>query len=226
MLAWTKTRTHGQMSSADMLLKKINSNGFMLLEFCTRLQLSIMGMMFQLKDSLKNTWQHLCSKHCHQLDDALSNQAARQHITVTKVNQGADCFADHRLLVSKCFLSIKNYWNGRSTIDVIFTLWQLMKNKTESNVQVYIAFVDFTKVFDTVNHELFFIILGKFGCLPKFIRLIRKLYTDVHARLIIDGELTLSFEYNSGVKQGCKLAPILFGIYCMQLFYFGLHSRK
>ena len=42
---------------------KMNSNGLILLEFCTRFQLSFMGTMFQLKHSLKNTWQHLRSKH-------------------------------------------------------------------------------------------------------------------------------------------------------------------
>ena len=29
----------------------------------------------------------------------------------------------------------------------------------------------------------------------------------------MDGDQTQTFEYNSGVKQGCKLAPTLFGIY-------------
>ena len=107
---------------------------------CTyRFQLSIMSTMFQLKDSLKNTWQHLRSKHWHQLD----------YVATTIV-----------------------------------------------------AFVDFVKAFDTVNRELLFIILRKLGCPPKFIRIIKKLYTDVHARLIVDGELTQSLEYNSGVKQG------------------------
>ena len=35
---------------------KTNANGLMLLEFCTRFQLSIMGTRFQLKNHLKNTW--------------------------------------------------------------------------------------------------------------------------------------------------------------------------
>ena len=42
------------------------------------------------------------------------------------------------------------------------------------------AFVDFVKVFDTVNRELLFIILGKLGCPPQFIRIIKKLHTNVH----------------------------------------------
>ena len=79
---------------------KMNSNGLILLEFCTRFQLSIMGRRFQLKDSLKNTWQHLRSKHWHQLDHVLSNKAAKSYVTLTKVNRAANCFNDHKLLIS------------------------------------------------------------------------------------------------------------------------------
>ena len=84
-------------------------------------------------------------------------------------------------------------------------------------MNLYIAYVDFVKAFDRVNRDLLFIILGKLGCPSKFIRIIRKLYTDVSARLIVDGELTQSFQYYSGVKQGCKLAPTLFGMYAAVL---------
>lgn len=79
------------------------------------------------------------------------------------------------------------------------------------------------KAFDTVNHELLFI---KLGCLPKVIRISKKLDTDTHTRLVVDGELTQSFEYNSGVKQGCKLAPTLFGIYAAVLLWFAFEKIK
>ena len=91
---------------------KMNSNGLILLEFCTRFQLSIMGRRFQLKDSLKNTWQHLRSKHWHQLDHVLSNKAAKSYVSLTKVNRAANCFNDHKLLISKCLFSIKNKKRG------------------------------------------------------------------------------------------------------------------
>ena len=91
---------------------------------------------------------------------------------------------------------------------------------------LYIAFMDFVKAFDIVNRELLFIILRKLGCPPEFIRIIKKLYTDVHGRLIVDGELTQSLEYNSGVKQGCKLAPTLFGIYAAVLLWLAFKKIK
>ena len=99
--------------------------------------------------------------------------------------------------------SQSGYREGRGTIDGIFTLRQLTEKSREQRKNLYIAFVDFVKVFDRVNRDLLFIILGKMGYPSKFIRIIRKLYTDVSARLIVDGELTQSFQCNSGVKQGC-----------------------
>ena len=86
--------------------------------------------------------------------------------------------------------SQSGYRNGRSTIDGIFTLSQLMEKTREQRSRLYIAFVDFVKAFDWVNRELLFIILGKLCCPPKFTTIIKSLYTDVHARLAIDGELT------------------------------------
>lgn len=113
--------------------------------------------------------------------------------------------------------SQSGYRDGRSTIDGIFTLRQLMEKAREQRRNMYIVFVDFTKAFDTVNRSLLFQILEKLGCPPKFVRVIKKLYTNVHARLIVNGELTEPIEYNSGVKQGCKLAPTLYGIYAAVL---------
>ena len=113
--------------------------------------------------------------------------------------------------------SQSGYRENRSTIDGIFTLKQLMEKTREQRQNMYIVFVDFTKAFDTVNRDFLFKILGKLGCPPKFIRLFQSLYSEVNARLIVDGVLTEPFEYNSGVKQGCKLAPTLYGIYAAVL---------
>ena len=55
---------------------KMNTNGLMLLEFCTRFQLIITGTIFQLKNHLKITWMHARSRHWHQLDLILVNSKA------------------------------------------------------------------------------------------------------------------------------------------------------
>ena len=88
--------------------------------------------------------------------------------------------------------SQSGYRSGRSTIDGIFTLRQLMEKSREQQRNMYIAFVDFIKAFDTVSRDLLYRILSRLGCPAKFVRIIKKLYTNEHARLV-DGELTSPF---------------------------------
>ena len=59
---------------------------------------------------------------------------------------------------------------------------------SEQHRDLYITFIDSTKASETVNRQFLFSILGKIGCPPRLIKLIKILYTDVKARLIVDGE--------------------------------------
>ena len=84
-----------------------------------------------------------------------------------------------------------------------------------------IAFVDFTKAFDCITLELLFLALGK-AWMP--CSALSKFKLSGHSILkctqdCIDGELANPIEYNSGVKQRCKLAPTLFGMYAAVMFY-------
>ena len=89
---------------------KMNTNGLMLLEFCTRFQLIITGIIFQLKNHLKTTWMHARSRHWHQL----VNSKARVFVKITKASLTADCFTDHRLLICKCKISaVKKKGNSK-----------------------------------------------------------------------------------------------------------------
>ena len=88
-----------------------------------------------------------------------------------------------------------------------------MEKSREHQKDLHIAFIDFTKAFDCVNRELLFFILEKIGCPVKMTKIIKALYFNVKAKVIVDGELSEDFNYNGGVKQGCKLAPTLYGIY-------------
>ena len=94
-----------------------------------------------------------------------------------------------------------------------------MEKCIEQRRNLHIVFIDLTKAFDNANRDMLFKILGKLGCPVKFICIIQKLHSDTHTRVIIDGELSNPIAYNSGVKQGCKLAPTLFGIFAAVLLY-------
>ena len=65
-------------------IRRMNANGLMLLHFCTQKSFTIMGSVFQLPNKLKNSWQHLQSKH--QIDHILAKPETRSHISVTKTS--------------------------------------------------------------------------------------------------------------------------------------------
>ena len=101
----------------------------------------------------------------------------------------------------------------RSTIDMIFTLRQLQEKCREQRQPLYIAFVDLTKAFDLVSRRGLFKLLEKIGCPPKLLKLVISFHDGMQGTVQFDGSSSASFPILSGVKQGCVLAPTLFGIF-------------
>ena len=101
----------------------------------------------------------------------------------------------------------------RSTIDMIFSLKQLQEKSREQRQPLYIAFIDLTKAFDLVSRSGLFAILEKIGCPPKLLKLITSFHDNMQGTVQYDGSASHPFPIKSGVKQGCVLAPTLFGIF-------------
>jgi hypothetical protein len=108
--------------------------------------------------------------------------------------------------------------SGRSTTDMIFAVRQLQEKSREQRVPLYMAFVDLTKAFDLVDRGSLFTVLKKAGCPPTLLALIDSFHNGMQARVQFDGELSNEFPIKRGVKQGCVLAPTLFGIYFSYVF--------
>ena len=102
--------------------------------------------------------------------------------------------------------------HGRSTIDMIFVARQLQEKCREQNQDLYLAFVDPTKAFDTVNRYLLWNILHKFGCPPTFIAILQQFHTGMCAQVVMAGSQSSSFPVEVEVKQGCVLAPTIFNL--------------
>ena len=58
-----------------------------------------------------------------------------------------------------------------------------------------------------------FKVLPKIGCPPKLQSMIASFHTDTKGTVQFNGSSSEPFEIRSGVKQGCVLAPTLFGIF-------------
>ena len=71
-----------------------------------------------------------------------------------------------------------------------------------------------------------FKLLSKIGCPPNLLKTIQLLYSEVKARLDIEGELSNPFNYDCGVKQGCKLAPTLYGLYAAMVLWIAFKDNN
>ena len=109
--------------------------------------------------------------------------------------------------------SQSGFRGGRGTVDMIFTARQIQEKCIEQQIPLYQVFVDLTKAFDTVNRDALWIVLGKVGCPPKFVEMVKQLHRDMRARVTFNGELSGEIPVENGVKQGDILAPTLFSIF-------------
>jgi len=102
---------------------------------------------------------------------------------------------------------------NRSTMDPIFTLRQLQEKSIEQQQPLYMVFIDFTKAFDTVDRNMLWKVLEHYGCPDNIVKIMQEFHNGMQATVRVDGDTTESFPVCHGVKQGCVLAPTLFGIY-------------
>lgn len=124
---------------------------------------------------------------------------------------------------------------ARSTIDMVFSLRQLQEKCREQRQPLYLAFVDLTKAFDLVSRVGLFALLQRIGCPPKLLSMIESFHKDMSGTVQFDGSCSEPFPIKNGVKQGCVLAPTLFGIFFSLLLSYAfresddgiyIHSRS
>ncbi|XP_062615832.1 uncharacterized protein LOC134277519 [Saccostrea cucullata] len=114
----------------------------------------------------------------------------------------------------------------RSTIDMVFSLRQLQEKCREQRRPLYIAFIDLTKAFDLVSRQGLFTLLHRIGCPPKLLRIISSFHEDMQGTVQYDGSSSDPFPIKSGVKQGCVLAPTLFGIFFSLLLSYAFDQSE
>ena len=75
-----------------------------------------------------------------------------------------------------------------------------------------VIFVDFKAAFDSIHRPSMWHILSDYGIPDKYIKLIRCIYDNFEAAILVEGEITDCFRIETGVRQGCVWSPLLFGI--------------
>lgn len=90
------------------LIGKLNSNGLRLLALCAEHKLFVTNTAFQQKNKYKASWMHPRSRHWHLLDYIIVRRDDLRDIHHTRAMRGAECWTDHRLILSKMKIVIRH----------------------------------------------------------------------------------------------------------------------
>ena len=85
----------------------VNSNGLLLLQLCTELDMVIANTFFYQQEEHRATWFHPQSKHGHQIDFIVCRQSDLRNFCKVKVMRGAECDTDHMMVRAKLKISIR-----------------------------------------------------------------------------------------------------------------------
>ncbi len=113
---------------------------------------------------------------------------------------------------------------NRQCEDNIFTVKGICAIRKSKKQKTFLAFIDISKAFDTVNRDLLFIKLWDIGIQGKIWKMIKALYERVDNKVIFGPYESDHFEVVNGVKQGCVLSPCLFNLVITDLDYMLMDS--
>ena len=104
------------------------------------------------------------------------------------------------------------------TREVIFCLKVITEKYLEMGKELYVCFIDYSKTFDTVNHEQLISSLSGTGVDDNDIAVIAHLYWQQITRIRNGSDLTDPVKIKRGVRQGCVLSPLMFNLYTEHIF--------
>ena len=102
---------------------------------------------------------------------------------------------------------------GRSTLDQLSTLTNIIKTRKLNKQHTFAAFIDFRKAYDCINRKLLFNKLNKLGLDGNILNALKSLYDGVQCCVRVNGLKTEWFPVDCGLKQGCSLSPTLFNFF-------------
>ena len=99
---------------------------------------------------------------------------------------------------------MQGWFSIRKTINVIH---HINKRKDKNHM---ILSIDAEKAFDKIQHRFLIKMLKKVGIEGSFLEIIKAIYEQPNANIVLNGEKLRAFPLRSGTRQGCPLLPLLF----------------
>ena len=101
---------------------------------------------------------------------------------------------------------------GRSTMEAIFLIRQLMESYREQKKDLHIVFIDLEKAYDKIPRNVMWWALEKHKVPTKYITFIKHMYKDVMMFVLTCDGNTNDFLIKIGLHQVSALSPYLFDL--------------
>ena len=101
---------------------------------------------------------------------------------------------------------------GRSTMEAIFLVRQLMERYREHKKDLHMVFIDLEKAYDKIPRNVMWWALEKHKVPAKYITLIKDMYNNVVTSVRTSDVDTDDFPIKIGLHQGSALSPYLFAL--------------
>ena len=108
---------------------------------------------------------------------------------------------------------------NRRTTDALFIIHTISLLAVRQKKPMFLACIDLSKAFDSVNHDLLWTKLSTFGVSTKLLSILTRMYINATSVVRYDGYTSNEFRFAKRLRQGCPLIPLLFCVFISDLDY-------
>lgn len=221
-----KSLKNNKSCGNDLILNEFlkNASGTMLTVFC-----KLFNIVFE-SGIIPSCWTEgiICPIYKNKGDN--SNPDNYRGITVLScfgklftavLNFRLNCYLENMNLLCE---EQAGFRKGYSTMDHVFNLKCLVDLYLHRSKNLFCAFIDYKKAFDSVNRLALWQKLLQQNINGKMLKVIHSMYNNAKSCVRQNNNLSNYFFSNVGVRQGENLSPILFSLFLNDLVQFISHG--